>query len=148
MSRLSDCLGAPDGITAETALARADEELQAMAPQALEQMSVCLASLQNQIEQWRSGVLSELLLRVTALELYAVAGAFGRPHLAAAAKLIAETVEQLARAGRLSGDVLVTFSASLHSLFREESADDQTAQELVSQLHVLTRRALAAEAPP
>jgi hypothetical protein len=148
VNRLSRCIGAPDGINIESAIARAEGGLALLADEAPPQIGVCLEKLSALIEQVRGAsepaMRDQAALEMCALvvDIYNIAGFFGRPQLAAAAKLMAKTVDELLRLGRPTDSVLVVFQDSLLALFRDEPARDPACDALLAELKQFSDRAL------
>lgn len=143
VGRLSHCVGAPGGMDADAALHGAQTALRGMALEADQYLSHCLAQMLQVLGGGAVDALTAQRLNVLAMDIHTSAGSFDRPHLSSAAKIVADGVEELFLAKRLTLGVLRMFLGSLQSLFREERLGGDEPAALVSGLQILCSRSLA-----
>jgi hypothetical protein len=149
VSRLSQCIDAPDGITAEIATARAEDGIALLAPEAEQHLGACVRKLTALVKLCQgeadppSRAQGGLAISLAASEIHATAGLFARPHLAAAAKLMADAVAHMAQAGRIAQCSLAVYDDALGRMLRDEQSDQEACQTLLAQLRLLAEHELS-----
>jgi hypothetical protein len=147
-TRLAQCVKAPGGASLDEVAASGEQAIANLAEEAKRQMRDSVAALAAAAAAYSARPDMDALKRIHGIvtELYAVAGVFDAPHLAAAAKTLADFIEETDSPARCPPALIGVFAAAIVSLQRGGGEGGRTPAELARELSLLASRALSGKA--